>query len=103
MTTHEMILLCPSLQGVRRCILLCLMLRFATFAAFWKIGPPPANGLKRTTAYHSMPQHSKFFWGTVGACLAPTHGVVSAESSPSQHHPAAFPLSTGAKSYEHGA
>ena len=46
MTTNEMILLCPSLQGVRRCIPLCLMSCFATFAAFWKIGSPPSNGLK---------------------------------------------------------
>ena len=41
MTTHEMILLCPSLQGVKRCIPSCLILCFATFAAFWKIGLPP--------------------------------------------------------------
>ena len=51
MTTHEMILLCPSLPGVRRCIpCLCLMSRFATFAAFWKIGLPPTNGLKHAAA-----------------------------------------------------
>ena len=40
MTTHEMILLCPSLQGVRACIPLCLILCFATFAAFGKLGYP---------------------------------------------------------------
>ena len=34
MTTHEMILLCPFLQCVRTCIPLCLVLGFATFAAF---------------------------------------------------------------------
>ena len=33
MTTHEMILLCSSLQGVGRCIPLCLLLGFATFSA----------------------------------------------------------------------
>ena len=33
-TTHEMILLCPSLQAVGRCIPLCLVLGFATFVAF---------------------------------------------------------------------
>ena len=43
MTTHEMILLCSSLQGVGRCIPLCLVLGFATFAAFRKLCyPPPA-------------------------------------------------------------
>ena len=41
MTTHEMILLCSSLQGVRRCIPLCLVLGFATFVAFEKLGYPP--------------------------------------------------------------
>ena len=30
MTTHEMTLLCSSLQGVGRCILLCLVPGFAT-------------------------------------------------------------------------
>ena len=54
MTAHEMILLCSSLQGVRTCILLCLVLGFATFAAFGKLHYPPALGLK---------QHSKFFLG----------------------------------------
>ena len=43
MTTHEMILPCSSLQGVRTCIPLCLVVDFATFAAFGKSGyPPPA-------------------------------------------------------------
>ena len=41
MTTHEMILLCSSLQGVSRCIPLCLLLGFATFAAFGKCSYPP--------------------------------------------------------------
>ena len=59
MTTHEMILLCSSLQGVRTCIPLCLVLGFAPFAAFGKLGYPPTA--------RSMPQHSKFFLGTVGA------------------------------------
>ena len=40
MTTHDMILSCSSLQGVRRCIPLCLVLVFATFAAFGKLGYP---------------------------------------------------------------
>ena len=43
------------------------MLCFATFAAFWKFGLPPTNGLKHAAACRSMPRHSKF-WGTVGAC-----------------------------------
>ena len=34
MTTHEMVLFCPSLQGFRRCMALCFVLGFATFAAF---------------------------------------------------------------------
>ena len=44
MTTHEMILLCSSVQGVGRCIPLCLVLGFGTFVAFGKFGcPPTAN------------------------------------------------------------
>ena len=69
MTTYELLLLCSSLQGVRTCILLCLVLRFATFAAFGKLGYPPP-------AACSMPQHRKIFLGTVGACrccLRPLH------------------------------
>ena len=41
MTADKMILLCSSLQGVRTCLLLCLVLGFATFAAFGKLGYPP--------------------------------------------------------------
>ena len=41
MATHEMILLCSSLQGVGRCIPLWLVRGFATFAAFGKSGCPP--------------------------------------------------------------
>ena len=41
MNTHEIILLCSSLQGGGRCILFCLVLGFATFAAFGKFGYPP--------------------------------------------------------------
>ena len=41
MTTHEMILSCPSLQGVGRCIPLSLVLGFATLVAFGKFGYPP--------------------------------------------------------------
>ena len=37
MTTDEMILLCLSLQGVQRCIPLCLVLGFATFVALGKL------------------------------------------------------------------
>ena len=40
MTTHEMILLCSSLQGVGRCIPWCLVLGFAAFVAFVKFGYP---------------------------------------------------------------
>ena len=41
MTTHAMILLCSSLQGVGTCIPLCLVVGFATFAALGKTGYPP--------------------------------------------------------------
>ena len=41
MTTPEMILRCLSSPGVRTCIPLCLVLGFATFAAFGKLGYPP--------------------------------------------------------------
>ena len=41
MTTHEMVLFCRSLQGVRRCIPLFFVLGFASFVAFWKTGYPP--------------------------------------------------------------
>ena len=58
MTTLEMILLCPSLHGVRRCIPLCLMSRFATFAAFWKVGLPPTHGLKHAAACRSTANFS---------------------------------------------
>ena len=54
----EMILMCPSLQGVRRCIPLCLMSCFITFAAFWKFGLPPTNGLKHAAACRGTPQHA---------------------------------------------
>ena len=40
MTTHEMILLCTSLQGVGRCIPLYLVLGFATFSASGNFGYP---------------------------------------------------------------
>ena len=40
MTTHEMILMCSSLQGVGRCIPLCLVLGLATFAASGKFCYP---------------------------------------------------------------
>jgi hypothetical protein len=51
MTTHEMILLCSSLQGVKRCIPLCLVLGFVTFVAFGKFWVPPTYGLKHAAAY----------------------------------------------------
>ena len=41
MTTHEMILLCSSLPGVGTCIPLSLVLGFATFVAFRKLGCSP--------------------------------------------------------------
>ena len=50
MTTHEMILLCSSLQGVKRCIPLCLVLGFVTFVAFGKFWVPPTYGLKHAAA-----------------------------------------------------
>ena len=55
MTTHEMMLPCSSLLGVRTCIRLCWVLGFATVSAFGKLGNPFPP-----TAW-SMPQHSKFF------------------------------------------
>ena len=64
MTTHEMMLLCSSLQGVGRCIPLCLVWGFATFVAFGNFGYPHL----RLEACRSLPQHNKFFLGTVGAC-----------------------------------
>ena len=67
MTTHEMKLLCSSLQGVGRCIPLCLVLGFATFAAFGKFGCPPPMAC-------SMPQHAaaqEIFLGTVDAWIRP--------------------------------
>ena len=41
MTTHEMLLLCSSLQGVGRCIPLCLLLGLAPFSASEKFRYPP--------------------------------------------------------------
>ena len=63
MTTHEMILLCSSLQGVGMCILLCLVVGVATFAALGKLGSPHL----RLEACRSMSQPGKCFLGTVGA------------------------------------
>ena len=40
MTAHEMILLWSPLQGVVICLPLCLVLGFASFAAFGKLGYP---------------------------------------------------------------
>ena len=37
------------------------------FGSFWKIWLPPTYGLKHAAACRSMPQHSKFFLGIVGA------------------------------------
>ena len=70
MTTHEIILLCSSLQGVGRCIPLCLVLGFATVVPFGDLGTLTYR-LKHAAACRSMLQHSKFFWGTVGACPQP--------------------------------
>ena len=42
---------------------------FCHFCSGWKIWVPPTYGLKH--ACRSMPQHSKFFLGTAGACLEP--------------------------------
>ena len=69
MTTHEMILLWSSLQGVRTCLFLCLVMGFATFAAFGKLGYPPP-------AARTVPQHSKFFLGAVGAWTGPLYIAV---------------------------
>ena len=63
MTTHEMILLCSSLQGVGTCISFCLVLGFASFAAF---GKPPTYGLKHAAACRSK---ANFSWGP----LVPGH------------------------------
>jgi hypothetical protein len=49
MTTHEMILLCSSFR-VGRCIPLRLVLGFATFVGFGKIGATPTYGLKHAAA-----------------------------------------------------
>ena len=38
MTAHDMILLCSSLQGVRTCIPLFLVLGLTTFAAVGRLG-----------------------------------------------------------------
>ena len=47
MGVHEVILLCSPLQGVRRCILLCLVVGLAIyFFGFWKVLLPPTYGLK---------------------------------------------------------
>ena len=56
MTTHEMILLCSSLQIVGRCIPMCLVLGFATFSASGKFGYPPHLQLEacRGTANFSL-------------------------------------------------
>ena len=53
MTTHEMILLCSSLQGVRRCIPLCLVLG-CHFCRFWKIWVPPTYSLKHAAAQQNL-------------------------------------------------
>ena len=50
MTTHEMILLCPSLQGVRRCIPFVFDVPFCHLCSLWKIGLTPTNGLKHAAA-----------------------------------------------------
>ena len=63
MATHEVILLCSSLQGVGRCFFLCFLLGFATFVAFGKFGYPHL----RLEACCSMPQRSKFY------CLRQVH------------------------------
>ena len=63
MTTHEMILLSSSLQGVGRCIALCLVWGFATFFFLENLGTPHL----RLEACCSMLRHRKFFLGTVGA------------------------------------
>ena len=68
MTAREMILLCSSLQGVRTCIL-CVwfwVLPPLQLLEHW-VTPPPHLRLE---ACRSMPQHSIFFWGAVGACSA---------------------------------
>ena len=59
-TTHELILLCPSSRGVRRCTPLCLVLGFATLVAFGKFGDPPTCGLKHPAACRSA---ANFSWG----------------------------------------
>ena len=58
MTTHEMLLLCSSLQGVRRCIPLSLVLGFGTFSASGR--KPPTYGLKHAAACRSA---ANFSWG----------------------------------------
>ena len=55
MTTHEMILSCPSFSGVGSCIALCLVLSFATFSA-----SPLDYGLKHAAACRSTAHVS---WG----------------------------------------
>ena len=52
MTAHRMILLWSSLQGVGRCIPLCLGLGFTPFCSFWKMWVPPTYGLKHAAARH---------------------------------------------------
>ena len=68
MTSHEMILLCSSLQGVKRWIPLCLVVGFATFVA---LGSPHL----RLDTCRSMPQHAaachstaNFSWGPLVPC-----------------------------------
>ena len=57
-TTHEMILLYSSLQGVGRCIALCLVLGFANFSASGKL-VTPTYGLKHAAACCST---ANFSW-----------------------------------------
>ena len=64
MTTHEMILLCSSLQGVKRCIPLCLIVGVATFGKFWV---PPTYGLKHAAAGRGMPPP------VTACCAMPRH------------------------------
>ena len=69
MTTDEMIVLCSSLQAVGRCILLCLVLGFATFSASGKFGYPPTYGLLHTAACRST---ANFPWGPLVLCWGVT-------------------------------
>ena len=54
MTTHEMILLCSSLQGVGTWV--------CHLCSFWRIGSPPTYGLNHAAACRSA---AHFSWGPV--------------------------------------